>query len=58
MGEFKIGDRVVKVGGDYTFEGIVVSVFTKRWSKAVRVVVENESGILHIFNPSQLKPNE
>jgi len=47
------GDKVEKVTGDYKFKGTVVSVF-KKLSGKVRVVVENEDGILHIFNPEQL----
>ena len=50
----KVGDKVVKTAGDYRFEGIVVAVFTKL-SGAIRVVVENGDGILHIFSESQLK---
>jgi hypothetical protein len=49
----RVGDCVEKIGGDYTFRGVVVAVFSKR-SGAVRVVVENDDGILHIFNPGQL----
>jgi hypothetical protein len=48
-----VGDRVEKIGGDYTFRGVVVAVFCKR-SGVVRVVVENDDGILHIFSPGQL----
>lgn len=51
---FEVGDAVVKAGGDYYFNGHVVAVFAKR-SGAVRVVVENDEGILHIFNPRQLE---
>ena len=54
MVHFKVGDGVIKTGGDYHFYGDVVAVFAKR-SGAVRVVVENREGILHIFNPTQLK---
>lgn len=49
------GTRVHKVGGDYSFVGIVVSVFTKR-SGAIRYVVENDDGLLFIFNVNQLEP--
>ncbi len=49
----KIGDRVVKQGGDYRFRGTIVALFKKVDGKT-RVVVENEDGILHIFNPLQL----
>ncbi len=54
------GDVVEKTEGDYRFRGVVVSVFRK-WDEASnslsgpqRVVVQNENGILHIFNPRQL----
>jgi hypothetical protein len=50
----EIGDTVEKVGGDYTFRGVVVSVLAKR-SGAVRVVVENSDGVLFIFNPDNLR---
>jgi hypothetical protein len=49
-----VGDRVEKGGGDYVFRGEVRAVFTKR-SGQVRIVVENDDGILHIFNPGQLR---
>lgn len=53
MNRFNIGDHVVKLGGDYTFDGIVVSVFQKL-KGANRVVVENKDGVCHIFNELQL----
>jgi hypothetical protein len=46
---FKIGDKVKKVGGDYTFEGIVVAVFPKL-SGAIRLVVEDDRGVLHVYS--------
>lgn len=49
----KVGDVVIKTGGDYSFTGTVVSIFKKK-SGVTRCVVENISGILHIFNPEQL----
>ena len=57
--QFKVGDLVAKVGGDYTFFGEVRAAFTKR-SGVWRYAVENDAGILHIFNGKQLndwKPN-
>lgn len=51
--EFKIGDTVKKVTGDYFFMGIVVASFTKLDGK-IRVVVENPDGILHIFSEANL----
>lgn len=50
---FKVGDTVVKNSGDYRFLGIVVSVFTKL-SGVVRYVVENDDGVLFIFNEGQV----
>lgn len=50
---FEVGQRVVKTGGDYTFAGVVIARFTKR-SGAVRYAVENDDGIVHIFNGKQL----
>jgi hypothetical protein len=52
-GDFDVGTFVVKSKGDYIFSGHVVTVFRKR-SGAVRYVVENADGVLHIFNHSQL----
>lgn len=51
------GDRVRKSGGDYTFEGKVVTVFQKRIDHggALRCVVEDDRGLLFIFKPSQLE---
>jgi|GEM_PF-1401057 len=51
---FQVGDRVEKIGGDYYFEGVVVSVFSKL-SGEVRYVVENGHGVLHIYNGKQLR---
>lgn len=55
--DIKLHLPVQKQGGDYTFTGTIQSVFTKR-SGVVRVVVENEDGILHIMSPHQLEPLE
>jgi hypothetical protein len=52
--KFGVGDRVRKDSGDYRYEGEVVAVFTKS-SGVVRLVVENDDGMLFIFNESQLK---
>ena len=51
----KVGEQVLKEGGDYRFRGQVIAVFKKKNGIDTRVVVENEDGILHIFNPGQLK---
>ena len=52
--KFNVGDKVEKVGGDYTFEGIVVSVFEKL-SGAIRLVVEDDRGVLHVYNEKILR---
>jgi hypothetical protein len=54
--EFYVGDKVSKVGGDYQFEGHVVCKFAKR-SGAVRYVVEDDRGVLHIYSAKNLKCN-
>lgn len=52
---WSIGDYALKQGGDYTFEGYVVAVFSKRRDPTtLRLVVENAEGILHIFSPGNL----
>ena len=51
---FKNGDKVKKVGGDYTFEGEIVSGFFKK-SGVIRYVVEDDRGCLHIFSTNQLQ---
>jgi hypothetical protein len=50
---FNEGDKVVKLSGDYTFRGVVVSRFHKR-SGAPRYIVENDDGVVHIFSANQL----
>jgi hypothetical protein len=51
---YNVGDKVEKVGGDYTFEGTVVSVFEKL-SGAVRLVVEDDRGVLHVYSEKNLR---
>ena len=51
------GDKVEKVTGDYKFDGVVVSVFEKLNGK-VRIVVENQDGLLHIFSENNLTLKE
>lgn len=52
--DLRTGDAVAKEGGDYRFDGIVVAIFDKLHG-GVRVVVEDERGLLFIFNPKQLR---
>jgi hypothetical protein len=49
----EVGDRVIKDGGDYTFEGTVIAVFKKR-SGAIRFAVEDDRGVVMIMNPQQV----
>lgn len=48
------GSRVRKVGGDYTFEGVVVAAFTKL-SGVWRYVVEDDRGVLHVYSAKNLE---
>ena len=52
--QFKVGDLVEKVGGDYTFVGHVVAVFAKL-SGAIRLVVEDDLGVLHVYSEKILR---
>ena len=52
--KFKKGDKVNKTSGDYRFEGIIVSIF-KKLSGKIRIVVEDERGVLFIFNENNLE---
>lgn len=54
LSTLRIGQPVRKVGGDYKFDGVVVSVFWKLGG-AVRFVVEDDRGILHIFSEKNLE---
>jgi len=51
---FNVGDKVEKVGGDYTFVGIGGSVFGKL-SGAIRLVVEDDRGVLHVYSEKILR---
>lgn len=55
--QFKVGDKVEKVGGDYTFVGYVVAVFAKI-SGAIRLVVEDDRGVLHVYSEKILRSVE
>jgi hypothetical protein len=54
MANFTVGDKVEKIGGDYTFAGTVVSVFPKL-SGAIRLVVEDDRGVLHVYSEKNLR---
>jgi len=51
--DFKVGDNVAKTGGDYRFDGTVVSVFNKTTGHT-RFVVEDDRGVLHIYSKKNL----
>lgn len=52
--ELKLGDKVKKIGGDYQFEGIIISVFNKLSGK-IRYVVEDDRGVCHIYSAKNLE---
>ena len=54
LGSISVGDKVEKVGGDYRFDSTIVAVF-KKLSGEVRVVAEDDRGILHIFSEKNLR---
>lgn len=49
-----MNDAVIKDSGDYTFEGIIVGIIEKL-SGAKRYAVEDNRGLLFIFNEKQLR---
>lgn len=51
---FAQGNHVRKVGGDYTFEGVVVSAFAKL-AGGWRYVVEDDRGVLHVYSAKNLE---
>lgn len=55
--KYQIGDLVEKTGGDYSYRGWVVGVVVKR-SGVLRYVVENDDGMLFIFNEKALEKVE
>jgi len=55
--KFKVGDRVVKVTGDYSIIGTIIAAF-KTLCGNERYVLEAEvpPGLLHIYGPNNLEP--
>lgn len=51
--KFKTGDKAIKPKG-YKFNSTIVSVF-KTTKGEIRIVAENQDGLLHIFNENQLE---
>lgn len=52
--EFRVAQSVEKVGGDYKFSGKVVAAFRKN-SGAMRYVVEDDRGVLHVYSGPNLR---
>ena len=52
--EFNLHDLVSKIGGDYSFDGKVVSRF-KKLSGVNRYVVEDDRGVLHVYSAKNLE---
>jgi hypothetical protein len=50
----ELGDKVEKVGGDYTFVGVVVAAF-KKLSGVNRFVVEDDRGVIHVYSEKVLR---
>ncbi len=46
----KVSDSVEHIGEDSRFKGIVVAVFPKLDNRYWRCVVQDENGVLHIYN--------
>lgn len=55
--DLEIGQLVEKVGGDYQFEGHIVAKFAKL-SGAIRYVVEDDRGVLHVYSAKILRKVE
>lgn len=58
--QFKLGDPVRKVTGEYHLDGVIVAVFWNT-SGALRYVVEHQPlapGLLHIYSEKNLAPRE
>lgn len=51
---FNLADQVAKVGGDYTFVGVIVAAFPKL-SGVRRYVVEDDRGVLHVYSGRMLR---
>ena len=54
MRKFQLGDRVENIKGDYWLAGEVRGIVFKRSGK-YRYVIEDDRGLLFIFNGNQLK---
>ena len=50
---FEYGSKVKKVGGDYSYDGVVAGIILKK-SGEIRYVVEDDRGMLFIFKDTSL----
>lgn len=50
---YKLEDKVKKTSGDYIYEGTIVGIVCKL-NGTIRYVVEDNRGLLFIFNEAQL----
>lgn len=52
--DFALLDYVEKTGGEYTFRGTVI-MLGRKTNGVWRYAVENDDGLIHIFNGKQLR---
>jgi len=52
--DLEVWNTVEKVGGDYTFVGVIIAKFAKL-SGATRYVVEDDRGVLHVYSAKILR---
>lgn len=59
--KYKIGDKVIKVTGDYRISGEVRAVFTMA-NGAIRICVEHKAegggSFLHVYGEANLEPRQ
>ena len=52
--KYRVGDKVKKITGDYSFDGTVVAAFTMLGGAERYVVEHGQCHMLHIFNEKNL----
>ena len=55
MQDLRVGDLVEFSGEDSYYKGTIVCIFTKLNGKSVRLIVEDDRGLLLIKGPKQAK---
>lgn len=58
MSVFKIGDKVDRASGNYSFPGTVIGVCNKLDGKTLIIVEMDTFGLVHIFNEKTLVHRE